>query len=234
MLKYDNEFYYTYIESDECKSTSDRYDLLTIPNVCPICGRTIRPIPVFSYENYMDLRVVFKCSYEGCDELFLSYYKGIMGMGGPTNQFNFVDSKPKACIPKKFEGGIDALSPSFVEIYNQAKYSEELDLDQICGVGYRKALEFLIKDYCKSENPSEVASIEKKLLGKCIAEYIEDQDIKDCSTRATWLGNDETHYVKKWIDKDIEDLKTLIDLTVFWIAKKLTTKKYMTAMATGK
>jgi hypothetical protein len=32
--------------------------------------------------------------------------------------------------------------------------------------------------------------------------------------RAVWLGNDEVHYTKKWENKDIDDLKTLINLVM--------------------
>jgi hypothetical protein len=32
-----------------------------------------------------------------------------------------------------------------------------------------------------------------------------------------WLGNDETHYLRKWETKELTDLKKLIQLTVHWI-----------------
>lgn len=32
-----------------------------------------------------------------------------------------------------------------------------------------------------------------------------------------WLGNDETHYVRRWEEKDLSDLKRLISMTVSWI-----------------
>ena len=44
--------------------------------------------------------------------------------------------------------------------------------------------------------------------------------------RATWLGNDETHYYKKWPEKDISDLKILIQLTVNSIDNQLLIEKY--------
>ena len=69
------------------------------------------------------------------------------------------------------------------------------------------ALEFLIKDYACLENPDKEEVIKKTLLGKCINEYILDSNVKACAKRATWLGNDETHYVRKWTDQDISDLK---------------------------
>jgi hypothetical protein len=37
------------------------------------------------------------------------------------------------------------------------------------------------------------------------------------ASRAAWLGNDETHYLRTWEDKDLTDLKKLIELTVQWI-----------------
>ena len=41
------------------------------------------------------------------------------------------------------------------------------------------------------------------------------------SQRAAWIGNDETHYVRKWEEKDIEDLKILIDHVVKFIKREL-------------
>jgi hypothetical protein len=38
-----------------------------------------------------------------------------------------------------------------------------------------------------------------------------------------WLGNDETHYVRKWENKDINDLKRLIAMTVAWVEIELFT-----------
>jgi hypothetical protein len=42
-------------------------------------------------------------------------------------------------------------------------------------------------------------------------------------SRPTWLGDDETHYERRWIDKDMGDLKRMIDLVLHWIqAEQLT------------
>ncbi len=43
--------------------------------------------------------------------------------------------------------------------------------------------------------------------------------------RAAWLGNDETHYQRKWTDKDISDLKTVISLAEHWIDISMETDK---------
>jgi len=48
--------------------------------------------------------------------------------------------------------------------------------------------------------------------------------------RATWLGNDETHYLRKWESKDINDLKTLLQLTINSIENQLLAKAYESDM----
>lgn len=100
---------------------------------------------------------------------------------------------------------------------------------QICGMGYRKALEFLIKDYLISLKPDDADKIKKTALGKCIDD-INNPNIKELARRATWLGNRETHYIRKWDGKDIHDLKNLIDLTCSYIVAECKAKKYLQEM----
>lgn len=73
-------------------------------------------------------------------------------------------------------------------------------MSQICGVGYRKALEFLIKDYLISGESGEERkeAIKNKFLGNCIQYDVVNEQIKIVAQRAVWLGNDETHYTRIW------------------------------------
>jgi hypothetical protein len=57
--------------------------------------------------------------------------------------------------------------------------------------------------------------------------------VKECAKRAAWLGNDETHYTRKWETKDVSDLKLLVKLTVNWIDNVLLTEKYIAEMGTN-
>ena len=84
------------------------------------------------------------------------------------------------------------VSSNFVEIYNQALAAEAFGLDQITGIGLRKALEFLIKDFLINQNPQSADEVKAKMLGKCIDENVTDANIKATAKLATWLGNDET------------------------------------------
>ncbi len=68
------------------------------------------------------------------------------------------------------------------------------------------------------KNPGDQTSIEKMPLQQCIEKYIEDRYLKAAASRAVWLGNDQTHYVQKFENNDISDLKKLITATVHWIS----------------
>lgn len=120
-------------------------------------------------------------------------------------------------------------SPMFKEIYEQALTAEKVKLEQIAGMGFRKALEFLIKDYLILKKPQDEEEIKEKFLGKCI-NLIEDTKIKELSKRGAWLGNDEAHYHRKWIDKDISNLKEVIILVANYIEQDFIYKKYISEM----
>lgn len=129
--------------------------------------------------------------------------------------------------PSTFEKGVAEISPMFVEIYNQAHRAELLGLNQLVGIGYRKALEFLIKDYCCLKKPDSSEKIKKLSLGTCINNYVDDPRIQKMAERAAWLGNDETHYVRKFTDKDVSALICLIQLTRHWISMEYLTEEWI-------
>jgi len=104
----------------------------------------------------------------------------------------------------------------------------------VAGPGYRKALEFLIKDYLCLAQPDDGEQIKKVQLGPCITTYVRNEKVKAMAARAVWLGNDETHYTRKWEDKDLEDLKKLIQLTVHWIEMEEMTASVLQEMPEGK
>lgn len=209
-----------------------------VPDVCPRCHKNVHPqnpYAAFLSERHI-VQVIFRCTNQACQELFIGTYTKTSGYNetkkvthsSPIFNLSYVQPmKPKKeSLPEM----ISEISPSFVEIYNQSLAAETLELKQIVGIGLRKALEFLIKDFAISENTGAEDEIKKKWLGQCIEKYIEDTNVKECAKRAAWLGNDETHYMRKWEDKDIRDLKILVQLTVNWLHNVLLTKKYNTEM----
>jgi hypothetical protein len=100
----------------------------------------------------------------------------------------------------------------------------------VAGPGYRKALEFLIKDYLIFVEPDKADSIKPTALQNLIQNKITDVNLKTSAERATWLGNDETHYLRKWESQDIGDLKLLITLTVNWAENCILTSEFKIKM----
>jgi len=209
------------------------FNIDKIPDFCPLCNIEIKPEYKYAWKDnkildYQRLYVIFLCPSEDCQNLFISYYRRQERLERHTLDIDYyyICSAPGGIRKRDFPEEITEISKNFSEIYNQAKEAEERRLREICGAGYRRALEFLIKEYLINKKVATREIIEKTRLGDCIENYIEDKRIKTCAKRATWLGNDETHYIRKWEDKDLEDLKTLIQLTVNWIHNELLTKKY--------
>lgn len=139
--------------------------------------------------------------------------------------------EPQSYKEVAFSEEIRGLSPLFCAIYNQAMAAQAASLDHLTGIGLRKALEFLIKDFAIHERPDDADTIKGVSLGACIHNYIDDARVKEVAERAVWIGNDETHYVRKWTDMDIEDLKVLIRLSINAIENVLITRNYLTIMA---
>jgi hypothetical protein len=90
-----------------------------------------------------------------------------------------------------------------------------------------------VKDYAIGKHADKTSEIQKKPLAACIREYIDDKRIKSVAERATWLGNDETHYVRKWEGKNLHDLKALIRLTVHWLEMEAETERIVKEMPEG-
>lgn len=134
-----------------------------------------------------------------------------------------------------FPKDIVRYSKNFVKIYSQSMNAEKFNLTEICGLGYRKSFEFLIKDYLMKKNPKEEhAKIKSMLISQCIDKYINDDQIKLLSHRVLWLGNDHAHYTIKWKDKTLKDLKILIQLTIKWIQIRDELDKVEKSMPFGK
>ncbi len=190
---------------------------------CPCCGTKISPI-YLCYHNHSGI-IFSRCPIKECGEFFL--------LKELDNGLSFVQNHPMS--KEVFSEIINSVSSSFGRIYNEAYAAEQMGLMEVCGVGYRKALEFLIKDYVMQGKDEQIAEKIKKLpLAKCIDDYVDDEMVKAVAKRAVWLGNDETHYVRKWEDKDVHDLKGLIRLTILWIEKLKETERLLAEMPEGR
>jgi hypothetical protein len=204
-----------------------------VPDQCPICLHNIHPIDGQASATGNWIEKVFECPRKQCERLFIARYAMQPSAGGGA-VYSLRELIPLTIRTTDQTPVIKGISQDFTSIYAEAEKAELLSLKLICGPGYRKALEFLIKDYVIRSHPNDAETIKKQLLAKCITDYVTDTKVKQVAARAVWLGNDETHYLRKWGDKDLQDLKLLIKLTLHWIEMDELTQAALTSMPTGK
>ncbi|MNJ49179.1 hypothetical protein D3C77_443970 [compost metagenome] len=177
--------------------------------VCPHCGRLINPkIIEYFYISSDVFDVVYKCIRKQCERIYVGNFRSTWTVDGQLFKCYRVLPENGHVEARIFDDVIAQISPGFIEIYNEAFIAEHYDLLHIAGMGYRKSLEFLIKDYAALASPDNESIIKnpKTTLSKVIKEFVSDPRLVMSAERAAWLGNDETHYVRKWEDKDITDL----------------------------
>jgi hypothetical protein len=204
---------------------------------CPRCHRSLVPKVLQqvlkSDAPDSDLEETCQCTSPACGGVFIAAYR-CQRPGNPTH-FVFFRAMPQEPISPQVQPEVAAASPTFVDVYTQALAAEASGLHQLTGIGLRKALEFLVKDFAVMINDAgEHDAIRKKSLAACIKDYIGDASVQAVAKRAAWLGNDETHYLRRWEGKDIEDLKTLIRLTMNGMDNILLSRRYVADMPEAK
>jgi len=196
-----------------------------LPERCPFCHELVAPeIKASNYntsatDTHKDLIILelfVICSNRICQSSYIGYYNMI-----GNNEFEFLNTSKGMSKKRVFAKTINSISTRFSKIYNQAYAAEQNELFDICGMGYRKALEFLIRNYCISLNSNNQLKIKDISISSVVKEFIEDDIIKQISIRAFWLGNDETHYIRKNEDYNLNDLKKFIDRIVGLIESKV-------------
>lgn len=198
------------------------------PGTCPRCNLAWQPHCVCAVYTELDddnedeyyVDVMWLCP--NCKETSISNYDSY---SDPDTRFT--GSFPNAVPETEFYGGIKELSPSFVKIYHEALTAERCNLFEIAGMGYRKALEFLIKDYAIKNNPADKEIIATTDLSACIKKYIANPRAEAVIKRTVWIGNDQVHYVKLHTNLDLEDLKALLNLSLSYITMELQTDEAM-------
>jgi hypothetical protein len=203
------------------------------PDRCPRCHTSLVPRTLaqvaLSAEPTGGVEEAFQCTSRGCSGIFIGRYEYVNGTMKPQ-RFALTRVFPLEPQPPTVPDTVKALSPVFFETYSQALAAEGIGLTQLTGIGLRKALEFLVKDFALAEHPTESEEILRKTLAKCISGYLTDPTVREVAKRAAWLGNDETHYIRKWEDRDVGDLKVLIHLTMNGIDNTLLSRRYVAEM----
>lgn len=207
------------------------------PDTCPRCHHAIHPVRVGvqfaikedGWGGYR-LEIVFRCPKYNCERFFIGRYSR---MSAHSGTLGLRDCVPYTQEAADFSEAIKSISENYVQVCTEAVAAEQMGLRLAAGPAYRKALEFLIKDYVIALHPTQADLIKAMPLGECIKKLVKNDQISAVAKRAAWLGNDETHYTRKWDGKDLEDLKALIDLTEHWIEMEELTKRVVGEMPEG-
>lgn len=191
---------------------------LNLNDVCPYCKRAVSFNTVFSDKDTDGLLFVFRCPRPHCHHLFAVRWREGLSTTFPA----IADTNE---IPDK----ISKISSNFYEIYQQANIAEHMGLDKICGMGYRRAAEYLVKDfllYIRVTGKTK-EQIYKMSFASAIS-ALPSQELKDIAKASSWLGNDETHTFRIWLDMSTEDLKAYIKSLASFIMFKANAEKAKT------
>lgn len=203
---------------------------IKFPVECGSCHTNTEPeflAGAFFKEDNQSLlmEAVFQCKNAQCNSLIIGYYR---------RKNTIVPFKLDRVVPFHleevlFSPEIMQISPQFVKFYNQLLRAEHKGLDLILGIGFRTALEILIKDYLVHLEPSNKDRISKRSL-YCSLNKIDNRSVKGISRRATWLSEEEVFYSKDWSKKEVDDLKKMIDLISTFITMNIKLKNQLDKM----
>lgn len=179
---------------------------------CPYCHKTLLTELTFAFldeENTLAYSLIY-CP--NCYQYFFCTYK----YDNISDRYMLDATYPPNIFSIQISDEIKKISPNFVEIFSQAQTAEKANLTWITGIAYRKALEFLVKDYVISIYPDKAEEIMKEALSATI-KRIDSTKIQTLAKKASWIGNDETHYLKKHKDLDLNTMKSFIKAMLTYI-----------------
>ncbi|GBE19874.1 MAG TPA: hypothetical protein ENG87_05255 [Candidatus Pacearchaeota archaeon] len=121
------------------------------PIECPLCHKGVKVVFIIHSTRGTISQLFMMCPL--CKDTFIGEY--VQSSRDDVYYFKEFHDYKNPRSEKEFSQNIKDISENFVLIYNEAESAEEFGLKQICGGGYRKAFEFLIKDYLiKKKSPS--------------------------------------------------------------------------------
>ncbi len=202
-------------------------EIYELPTFCPRCrtdavptllgAATISAAP----DEWMfpTLNVPVRC--QRCNLAYIAEYYGDPVNVGPQMgdveiTYTFKRTIPNAFPSRELATTLQRISPRFTQVYGEAAAAEYDSLYEVAGVGYRRALEILVKDYLIARDPDNRPEVHKTWLSNCIEKFIEDPTIQDLARRANIIATDFAHY-ERYGANELKDLVTLIDLVGAWI-----------------
>lgn len=189
-----------------------------IPTKCPNCNYSVYPNMVdhrcLSFSPNKNLLVIV---YKGdcCSVPFYATYEY------NSNKAQLLDIFPHlkpAVLPDK----IKDLSPRFASLYEQSYTAEQNGHIELAGSGYRNAIEVLIKDFAIKKLNAPADSVCNMKLYDAIGTYLTEVNIDTSAADVIRvLGNDYTHYQRKYDEIDFIVVKRYLEIFIQQVDTKL-------------
>ena len=199
--------------------SSDHLEIVNMPTIiCPVCKKEAQVSLDHALIQINGRWLIYgKFSCCGCSAVF-----SVPAIGNTVDAANSDWKVETYKAFSRFPDIINTISPRFVKVYLEAEEARKLNLLEICGGGYRKALEILIVDYLIYQYPDESKRIIKLgTMGNRIKEYFEakgDTHLMDMTNLAFMFGNDQVHYKKifqgKTPGEELDFLEAMIESIV--------------------
>jgi len=188
-----------------------------IPIRCPYCSAYVEPhieeVRSLNYNGKILETITFKVNC--CSKLFFANYEFDTSLKKTT----LLTVNPPA-QPEPLPDEIVKMSPRFAELYKQAHFAEQQNYYELAGSGYRNALEVLVKDFAIKELNKPEHEVAKKKLYDAIGDYVPSVAVTAADVVRV-LGNDYTHYERKYDDIDFEVLKKYLRIFINAIENEL-------------
>lgn len=183
-----------------------------VPLECPYCGKVIE----FTQKGRTGLNIdsdnifyIFLLYSKCCNKNSIASY--IYNFENKNMTFLSMYPNPK---PSVLPDSIHVLSPRFITLYADSEYAYSKNMFELAGSGFRNALEILIKDFAINELNEDSKEVSKKSLFDAIESYLPDPKLKKAADVVRILGNDYTHYDRKYNQYDIDLLKVYLDIFI--------------------
>lgn len=180
------------------------------PMSCPYCGvftdAQAKKADFFPLTGEQTAVVVtFKCTR--CNKQFIAVYI-------KENHCYTLNTIIPIAENDEVHEGLKEVSPEFERIHQQA-YRAELrgDID-LAAIGYRTALEVLVKDFAIKVLGEKEEEVARKKLAQAIEDYSGSIELLSTSDVVRMLSNDYTHYLKKYENISFETLKHYYNVTI--------------------
>lgn len=187
------------------------------PQICPVCGMRQGGIfkkgQMFPAGNLDYWFATFECTE--CTGI----YGLVFDVDKHMHTASFKTFHPTV-HPTYEDDVLSTCSPQFVALYRQAILAEYHGCLDVAAIGYRAALETLVKDYAVSELGEDASAVNNLTLYKAIGLYLQDGALAAADV-VRILGNDYAHLSRQYQDIGFETIKQYMDVLIAQIRVKL-------------